>query len=389
MRIGMFADMYKPHISGVTNCIALHKHRLEELGHEVFVFTFGNRGYHDGEPNVIRSWGLEVGDTGYQFGIDYSATAKQLIQTLDVAHVHHPFVSGRLALKHCGPADIPVVFTNHTRYDLYSDTYAWFLPRKMRMSYLKSYLADFAEEVDLVIAPSPGVAEWLETFGVTTRAIVVPNAVDTEPFARPSAPRSKSDLGFPSDATVMVYLGRVGREKNIDMLIDAFEAAIERCPDLHLLVLGDGPEREDAEKSAAKRGLGERTVFAGATPYELVPDHLAACDFFVTASVSEVHPLVVLEAAAAGLPTVGVRSPGVGDIVVEGVSGLLADNDTESLARRIEDVACDADTRRRLSSGARDEAARYDIRLLADEMLDLYRRVIDRARQTRHIDTAS
>ncbi len=379
----MFADMYKPHISGVTNCIALHKRRLEELDHEVYVFTFGNRDFADDEPNVVRSWGLEVGETGYQFGIDYCATARQLIPTLDIAHVHHPFVSGRLALKYCEPAGVPVVFTNHTRYDLYSDAYAWFLPRKMRMSYLRSYLTDFAEEVDLVIAPSPGVAEWLDSFGVTAKATVVPNAIDTAPFANPSEPLTKADIGMPDDATVMVYLGRVGREKNIEMLTDAFADAAARCPDLHLLVLGDGPERDDAEKGLRKRGLGDRAVFAGATPYQRVPDHLAACDFFATASVSEVHPLVVLEAAAAGLPTVGIHSPGVGDIVVDRVSGLLCESGAGELARCLEAMACDEDLRQRMSAGAREEAARYDIRVLAEEMLDRYREVIASRRERR------
>lgn len=379
----MFADMYKPHISGVTNCIALHKRRLEELGHEVYVFTFGNRDHHDDEPNVIRSWGLEVGETGYQFGIDYCATAKQLIPTLDVAHVHHPFVSGRLAHKYCEPANVPVVFTNHTRYDLYSDAYAWFLPRKMRLSYLKSYLADFAEEIELVIAPSPGVAEWLRGFGVTSRAVVVPNAIDVRHFASPQNPMSKAALGFPDDSTVLVYLGRVGPEKNIERLVDAFATAAPANPRLHLLVLGDGPARHDLEKAISRRDLADRVNFAGKTPYPQVPDYLAACDMFATASISEVHPLVILEAMAAGLPAIGVKSPGVSDTIQDGVTGFLVADEVSALADRIGMVACDPELRSRLSGGARDAAARYDIRIIAEEMLGLYRDVIAARQQSR------
>jgi len=380
VRIGMFADMYKPHISGVTNCIALHKRRLEECGHEVFVITFGNRDHHDDEPNVMRSWGLAFGDTGYQFGVDHSSDIKRLIPTLDIAHAHHPFVSGRLALKYCSPAGVPVVFTNHTRYDLYSDAYAGFVPRTVRMAYLRRYLSWFAEKTDGVFAPSKGLADWLADFGVTNQAVIVHNAIDTRPFSQPSDPRTKTELGFPEHATVMVYLGRMGKEKSIETLIEAFAIAAKRCPELHVLLLGEGPERGSAERTLAERGLAHRANFVGETPYELVPGYLAACDFFVTASTSETYPLVVLEAAAAGLPVAGVRSPGVGDVVVDGSTGLLSDDSAPALADCIERMASDEVLRLRLSEQAKDAAASYDITLAADITLDLYREIIDARR---------
>ena len=144
----MFCDMYMPHLSGVTNHIRLCKKRLEELGHEVYVFTYGNRDHVDDEPDVVRSPAIAWGKTGWQAGAGLSAEAKELMPTLDIAHVHHPFLSGRVALKQCGSRGIPVVSTNHTRYDLYSDTYAKFLPRKLRMSYLRNYLSQYAADVD-------------------------------------------------------------------------------------------------------------------------------------------------------------------------------------------------------------------------------------------------
>ena len=123
MRIGMLVDVYKPHISGITNYIVLTKKILEDNGHDVFVFTFGDEDFEDDEPNIYRSPGLPLLDTGYYLSINYNKPARRILRTMDVAHVHHPFVSGNLALRFCKPRGIPIIFTNHTRYDLYAKSY--------------------------------------------------------------------------------------------------------------------------------------------------------------------------------------------------------------------------------------------------------------------------
>ncbi|MBW6467915.1 MAG: glycosyltransferase [Coriobacteriia bacterium] len=384
MRIGMFADMYKPHLSGVTNYISLYKRRFEELGHEVWVFTFGHTEYLDDEQRVVRSPAIPWGDTGWQMGLVLTSEAKRIIPTLDVAHVHHPFVSGRVALEYCQPADIPIVFTNHTRYDLYSDTYAWFMPKTMRYSYIRRYLKEFAGDIDLVIAPSPGIKDWLSDFGVTDESVLLSNCVDTEPFRHPAAPRSREEFGFPADSVVFCYLGRVSAEKNMGLLTRAFIRAAGEAPDICLLVLGEGAALADTKKSFQEAGLGDRVHFAGLTPYAEVPDYLAAADVFATASVSEVHPLVIMEAFAAGLPAVGIHSPGVSDIVEDGVTGFLTPEDAGAFAARMAEIAADRALRERLAATASTTAARYDVRIMADEMLGHYTRLM--AKRVGHVE---
>ncbi len=189
MRIGFFADMYLPHVSGVTNHISLYKQRFEDLGHEVFVFTFGDRDYDDAEPNVVRSPGMPWGETGWRFALSLSSEARRLAETLDIIHVHHPFQSGRLAAPIARRAGIPLVFTNHTRYDLYSDAYATFVPSAVRYAYLRASLGGFLRRCDLVVAPAASIAEWLHEFTGFDDATVVPNGVDTTAFAQPHGAR--------------------------------------------------------------------------------------------------------------------------------------------------------------------------------------------------------
>ncbi len=378
MRIGMFADMYKPHLSGVTNYISLYKERFEHLGHEVFVFTYGNRDHVDDEPNVLRSPALAWGSTGWQMGLGASAEAREVMHSLDIAHVNHPFLSGRVALRECGSRGIPVVFTNHTRYDIYSDAYAGFIPRSIRISFLKRYLNAFAGDVDLVLAPSPGIKQWLSDFGITDAAVEHSNAVDTHPFMSPAAPRTKSEFGFAEDSMVLCYLGRIGPEKNFNLLVDSFIRAAQANAHLCLLIIGDGPGRGEAQEKLWAHGLIDRVHFNGRTPYKDVPDVIAAADAFVTASVSEVHPLVIMEAMAAGLPAVGIHSPGVGDIIDDGVTGLLTNESVDEFAAALTRIARNADELQSMSAAACKAAQDYDIRIMADRMLELYDGLLDR-----------
>ncbi|OGT28581.1 MAG: hypothetical protein A2Z17_04150 [Gammaproteobacteria bacterium RBG_16_66_13] len=218
MRIGMMADLYKPHVSGVTHYVSLNKKVLEGRGHEVFVFTLGRLDYEDDEPNVLRSPGVSVGATGYSLGFRYTRVARRRLQTMDVVHVHHPFLSGRLALAYCRPLGIPIVFTHHTRYDLYAQVYFPILPDQLGQAFLQSYMPAFCREVDLVIAPAPGLAAILRAMGVEGAIDVIPNGVDLRPFRSGPPPIQRSALGLKDDDVVLIFVGRLGLEKNLAFL---------------------------------------------------------------------------------------------------------------------------------------------------------------------------
>src|SRR5215510_10722048 len=175
MRIGMMADAYKPYVSGVTNYIDLNKRALEAQGHEVYVFTFGDLDHQDNDPRVIRNPGLPLADTGFYLSLRYKTAAKKLLQSMDVVHVHHPFISGRLALRYCRRKQIPIVFTNHTRYDLYAKARLPLMPGEVSHSLLNAYMPDFCEAVDLVISPSRGMEKVMRQYGVESPIEVVPN----------------------------------------------------------------------------------------------------------------------------------------------------------------------------------------------------------------------
>ncbi len=381
MRIGQLTDCYKPVINGVTHFIALHKQVLESWGHQVYVFTLGYEDYPDDEPNVVRSPAIPLSDTGYHLNFWYSRRARELAENMDVLHVHHPFLAGRQAVRIAQATGAPLVFTNHTRYHLQAQYYLPFLPEALSEGFLKAYLPWFTDRCDLVVAPSETVARWLREMGVESPIEIIPNGVEVDRIAHPSAPHSKVSQGIPEAAPVAITVGRLGPEKNLTFLLRALTRAVAHVPDLHLVIVGEGPERDDLEEFARWAGLGRRMRLVGAVPYEEIPNWLAMADFFVITSTSESHPLSVLEALAAGLPVVGVAAPGVADSVVDGENGFLAPEDVDAFARLMVRVAQDADLRARLAEGARRSRHRFDIHTTSARLLAHYERLVEARRR--------
>ncbi len=381
MRIAMMTDAYKPHVSGVTNYISLNKEYLEKAGHEVFIFTFGDMDYADDEERVVRSPGFPLTDSGFFLSFRYNRRAKALLQTMDLVHVHHPFLSGRLALRYCRPLRIPIVFTNHTRYDLYAQAYLPFLPVEISDTFLQTYMPTFCQAVDLVISPSVGMGEVLKKLGVSSPIEIIPNGVDLQLFCTP-CPDCRQDFGFREEDILLVYAGRLGPEKNLDFLIRAFSGTAEAIKNAHLLVIGGGPEEERLKQLAALACAPDRIHFTGMLPYNELPRYLAMGDVFVTASVSEVHPLSVIEAMATGLPVLGIHSVGVGDTVEDGVTGLLSSQDQAAFAAHLTRLCLDGDLRRRLGAAAQKASSEFAIEHTTQVMLKRYESLLSEF--TRH-----
>jgi glycosyltransferase involved in cell wall biosynthesis len=374
MRIGMMADAYKPYVSGITNYIDLNKRYLEEAGHEVYVFTFSEPGLVDDEARVIRSPGLPLADTGFFLSLRYSREAKKLLQSMNVVHVHHPFLSGRLALHYCRPSQIPIIFTNHTRYDLYAQAYLPMLPEEVSEGLLQAYMPSFCEAVNLVISPSPGMEKILRQLEVESPIEIVPNGVELNRFFK-AAPLSRADYGFDDDDILLIYTGRLGPEKNLEFLLQAFAGVAQAVGNVRLLLVGDGPLKAELQELARELQINGSLQFTGLIPYDNMPGYLAMCDAFVTASVTEVHPLSVIEAMGAGLPVMGIHSPGVGDTVEDGLTGFLSTENLPAFTAKLTRLCLQKQLRQKMSRAARKASSQYAIERTTQMMLGHYEKL--------------
>ena len=384
MRIGMMADLYRPHMSGVTNFIALNKRMLEQAGHDVYVFTFGDPDTIDDEPNIIRAPGIPLAETGAYLSFRYPHRIRRLLQSMDLVHAHHPFLSARLALRYCRPFNIPIAFTNHTRYDLYAQAYLPALPDQIGIAFLQAYMPWLCREVDLVFAPSAGLQRVLAGFGVQSPIAVLPKGVDLAPFRRTLTPVDLGPLGLSPGGVLLIYVGRLGPEKNLTFLIRAFAGVASAFPEPRLLLVGEGPERETLEDQVLHSGLRGRVAFTGLIDYSELPRYLAMADAFVTASVTEVHPLSVIEAMASGLPVLGIVSPGIEDTVEDGRTGYLASEDLPSFTAKMARLVAEPARRAEMSQLARLAAEEYAIEETSARLLQYYDKlVLERPRRAR------
>lgn len=376
MKIGMMADTYKPYVSGVTNYIDLNKRALEKAGHEVYVFTFGDLEHKDDEPRIIRSPGLPLADTGFFLSLRYRTAAKKLLQTMDVVHVHHPFLSGRLALSYCHRAQVPVIFTNHTRYDIIAQARMPLIPEEVSHSLLQAYMPDFCDEMDLVISPSPSMEKIIRQLGVQCHIEVVPNGIDLKDFHN-AAPLSRSDFGFADDDIILVFAGRIAPEKNLEMLLEAFSGVTHVIPNAHLLIVGGGQKEYMAEVTqlASDLGIKESVRFTNMIAYEKLPGYLAMCDIFITPSVSETFGMSTVEAMGTNLPAIGVRSPGASDIIEHGKTGYLAYDSIASLTAMITFACLNKKSLKKMGAAARKASDQYAIERTSSIMLSHYTRL--------------
>ena len=372
MKIGMVTAVYKPVINGVTRMISQYKQCLDEQGHEVTIFTLGDPDPAGEEANVVRSPAIPIGDYGYQLGVRYTREARERVRLMDILHCHHLVFGVDFAHRY-GRA--PVVLTNHTRHDLYTSAYLP-LPQGAADVLVRQVWPEYAGMADTVIAPSASVRDVMLQFGVTQPIEVIPNGVDLGLFYHPQAPRTKSDLGIPDAALLAVYTGRLADEKNLEILLQQFSLAVDIIPEMHLLLVGHGPAKDDLDFLARKLGLADRVHMIGAVEYRQMPDVLAAADFYVTASVTEVHPLALIEAMAVGLPVAASRSPGIIDIVEHGVTGFLTSDPENGLCAAIVALVINWELRSRMGENARQASRDYDINHTVARTVDLYNRLL-------------
>jgi glycosyltransferase involved in cell wall biosynthesis len=213
-------------------------------------------------------------------------------------------------------------------------------------------------------------------FGVDAQIDVVPNGVALQPFKEPAHRLERGEFGFGPEDVIFIYTGRLGPEKNLTFLLRSFAGTAETYDHVRLLVVGDGPERDNLQALAEHLDLAGRVRFTGMVPYADLPGYLHMADAFVTASITEVHPLSVIEAMAAGKPVLGIESPGISDTVVDGITGLLAKGEElAGFTARMVRLATDLDMRQAMGQHACQAVEVYAIENTVLAMLKRYDQV--------------
>ncbi|MDZ7779999.1 MAG: glycosyltransferase family 4 protein [Gemmatimonadota bacterium] len=381
LRVAMFTNNYLPFIGGVPISIERLRRGLAALGHEVLVVAPGQGGADaSDEESVLRLPSVAFGKgSDFRLANIFSPRVFREVKSFrpDVVHVHHPFWVGSLGLWLARRLGVPAVYTYHTRFE----HYAHFVPVPGRLfkNLISHYLIKrFANRCSGVVVPTPSAREYLRTLGVTTRILVQPTGIEHRAFRDVDAEavdalRRRLDL---DDEPVLVSASRVSREKNIDFLIEAVGDLARRGARFRFVLIGDGPDRARLQARIAELGLEDVVLMPGAVPSEEMPRYYALGDVFLFASTTETQGMVVLEAMAAGLPVVVVRSSGIDDLVHDGFNGFKTREDIGQWIARVEEVLGDDALRRELARNAQSFAEEHGIEPFAEEVVRFYAAVL-------------
>ena len=332
MRILITTVWYKPVINGVVTSVINLMEGLERDGHEVRVLTLSNRNhsYRDGNVYYISSLGAGMVYPNARVMLPHGH--KYIDELMDwkpdVIHSQcefSTFVMARKIAKHTGA---PIIHTYHTVYEGYTH---YFCPsrvwgRKMVVAFSKL----IASQTKAIVVPSAKISDMLEDYNVSAPLYVIPSGIELEQFmgeADNSRDIIRERLGIKKDECVLVYLGRLAKEKNLEEIIEFLSD--EKSGGIRLMIVGDGPYRTKLEEKAGECGMMERLIFAGMAAPDKVQEYYKAGDIFVSASTSETQGLTYMEAMASGLPILCRYDKCLDNVVVQGRNGYTYSNKEE------------------------------------------------------------
>lgn len=373
MKVLITTDWYAPVINGVVTSVLLLQRELEKLGHEVRVVTLSNNlhTYKDGNVYYMGSVSANKIYPGARLKINRN---RSLLHELvawrpDVIHSQCEFSSFRVAYALSNRLGVPIVHTYHTVYEDYTH---YFSPSvRVGRAVVSVFSRWICGRTACVVAPSRKVEKLLREYGVRCRIEVIPSGVDLGVYRqepdreRMAALRRRWNL--PEGRTILINLGRMAKEKNLEQLVDQIAAAGRR--DVILLLVGGGPDLAYLLDYAKERGVD--VISTGMVPHDQVADYYRLADMFVTASTSETQGLTYFEALAAGVPVLCRRDPCVDGVVEDSVNGWQYET-AEDFSACLAAFCGDGALRERMAQAARESSEKFSAEAFGAAAARLY-----------------
>ena len=386
MRIGIFTDTYPPYINGVSTSIAMLEQALIKDGHEVFIVTVNTekmRYKYENDERIIRIPGIPIGIYDYRLTGVYPLRAIDKIRKwkLDVIHSHTEFGVGTFARIIAKQFDIPLVHTYHTMYEDYVHyiTKGYFnKSSKKIVEYLTKFYCD-KTATELIVPTKKTYDLFKQKYKVDRNVHIVPTGIEVERFYKENFNKReinkiKSSLGLSEKDFVILFVGRLGKEKAVDLLIEAQYSIVKNFKNVKLVIIGDGPDADSFKELAKKLKLEKNVIFVGKIPWEIIPKYYQIADVFATASNTETQGLTVIEAMAASIPVVCLDDDAFRTVVINDLNGYLFKNKYEY--RKIILDLIKSNDLQRLRKQARITADQHSSKYFAEQVLDVYKLAI-------------
>jgi 1,2-diacylglycerol 3-alpha-glucosyltransferase len=380
MNIGLVSDTYEPQINGVVTSIELFKRALEEKGHTVYVFCPYYNGRGKKHYNIYRYFSVPwpfkaMKEQRFVIPLPVRKTPFRDLD-INILHSQVPGNMGWFAVVKAMIYRIPHVHTYHTLYIEY--THYMPVPLPLAQIIVRIISRRFCATCQRVITPSAEIKQEVAGYGVKRPLDVIPTGIDFEADRKFDDPeRIKAAYGIPPGKKIISFIGRFGKEKSIGFLLDMLVKLIPLEPEIHFLLVGDGPDRADLEHKTSALDLDKYVTFTGYVPRDYIFNFFKLTDVFVFSSKTETQGIVLLEAMSVGTPVVAVGAMGVNDLMQDGKGGFLIDDlDEDEFIEKILQLLDDPELYARKSREALEKAEAWSVNKMADKLIECYKKAI-------------
>ncbi len=381
MKILITTDWYKPVVNGVVTSVENLTDGLMMAGHEVRIVTLSGNIHSRKEGNVYYVGSVSAGMVYEKARLKLMMPANMMQDILewnpDIVHSQCEFSTFQIAREIACKCEVPLIHTYHTVYEDYTHYFCFnhAMGKKMAKFFSKKVLAD----VNAVIVPSEKIRVMLKSYGINKTIYNIPSGINLERYeSNKSEERKKlrDSLGIEPDECILLYVGRLAKEKNIEELFGFMAKSNSKQ---RMLIVGDGPYRTELERQAEAFGIRKQLIFTGMISPEQVANYYAAGDIFISASNSETQGLTYIEAMASGLPLLCKADDCLKDVIINGTNGLLY-HTGEEFIHHLEQLENDFLYRNQMGIMARQSVQEhYSIQAFTESCLKVYDTVIQKA----------
>lgn len=387
MRIAIFSDTYTPDINGVATSTKILKDELINHGHEVLVVTseLPSESDYEDDPNdnILRVPGLEIQALyGYRACNIYSFKGMKEIKSMniEVIHVQTEFGIGIFGRIVGEALNIPVVYTYHTMWADYShyvnpiNSTAIDGLIKKAITRISKFYGDKSAEL---IVPSIKTKEALEKYGLHKNMHIIPTGLELDKFD----PKNKDDklinqikekYGI-KDQFIVTFLGRIAKEKSIDVLIDAMKEIVKENDNILCLIVGGGPYLDELKELVKDDQIEKYIIFTGPKLSQEVPSYYHLSNVFVSASVTETQGLTYIEAMASGIPAVARYDQNLENVIIDGVNGYFFKETNELVSILLNMMNSDCS---KMAREAYLHAMKFSSEVFYEKVIDVYKLAI-------------
>ncbi|MDR1836516.1 MAG: glycosyltransferase [Treponema sp.] len=397
MKIVMFTDAYWPRVNGVTVSVDSYSHALVNMGQEVLIICSSypeganipipfQDSKEENKPKIVRVPSIPAfvtkEDRIAKFNKLYWVFKQVDLFNPDIIHINTEMMLGGFGFWYAKTHNLPAVYTFHTMWEDYAPIYFPMFPSFMVKFVIRKLHKNILSRSYRVIVPTPQVESVARKYKLNTKTFLLPTGIELGLFERDEAEsvefRKKLEELFPilKEKRILLFSGRVAKEKNIGFLLNILPEIIGKHPDVVLLIAGNGPDLDYFRDEARDKGVENYCVFTGYFDRKDLALVYAMAEVFVFPSLTDTQGLVTLESMLSGTPVVAIGAMGTLTVMGGDNGGFMVKNDAPEFTRRVLELLSDPELRRRKSIEAKSHARSWSIEELTKKLIAMYETTI-------------